>query len=418
MPTVVCVGTLDTKGREYKYVMDCLLESGVTPLMIDFGVLESPPFKPDIGAEEVARAGGADLQSLRESSKGEEARADALDTMACGLIEILKKLLHEDRCDAVFGLGGSGGSSVISAAMRTLPLGVPKLLLSTMASGDVGPYVGTKDICIMHSVTDIAGLNRISRPILQNAAHAVAGMAQGDPLVQEDGQPLIGVTMMGITTPGALRIIDQLEMAGFETVVFHANGSGGRAMEELIEEGLIDGVIEYTLRELTAYELGGEFHAGPNRLEAAGRQGIPQVVVPGGIEVLNFGARDTVPDKYDRPERQIIIHNPSVCAARINKTESIHLGNVIAKKLNAATGPTSVLVPLNGFDMYQAPPDGRWIDREKDAAFLEALRSNLREDIQMLELDAYINEKRFADAAVEEFFRLWTKYQPGRKDDG
>ena len=414
MPTVVLLGTLDTKGREYGYVKEILVEAGVTPLLLDFGVLDDPPFKPDISASEVAKAGGAELSDLRVGPAEGDARAIALETMTKGLIEILKNLRAEGRCDAVFGLAGSGGSSVISAGMRSLPLGIPKLLLSTMASGDVGHYIGTKDICIMYSVTDIAGLNRVSRPILRNAAHAIAGMATGGPPTEEEDKPLVALTMFGITTPGVLRIVEGLEKAGFETMVFHANGSG-RAMEELIDEGLIDGVIEYAVSELTDYTLGGAFGAGPNRLEAAGRQGIPQVVVPGGIEVLNFGPRDTVPEKYDKPERKIIIHNAFVCAVRINKEESVQLGTLLAEKVNATKGPAAVVLPLDGLDMYEAPPDGPWIDKEKDEALFGAIRSNLREDILLIELDAYINDHDFADAALEAFLKLWAEYQNGQE---
>jgi uncharacterized protein (UPF0261 family) len=262
----------------------------------------------------------------------------------------------------------------------------------------------------MYSVTDIAGLNRISRPILKNAAYAVAGMAKGGAPANSEDKPLAAVTMFGITTIGAMRVIERLESLGFETVVFHANGSG-RAMEELIDEGLIDGVIEYTLSELTDYTFGGAFHAGPHRLEAAGRQGIPQVVVPGGIEVLNFGPRDTVPEKYDKPNRKLIVHNPFVCAVRLNEVESAQMGMLVAEKLNAATGPTAVLLPLNGLDMYEDPPDGPWIDKEKDEALFEAIRSNLKEDILLLELDAHINEREFADATVDTFLELWAKAQ-------
>lgn len=415
MTTVVLLGTLDTKGREYKFVMDRLHEAGVESIMIDFGVLTDPEIKPDIGAQEVARLGGAKLDDLRFSREDSDTRAIALATMTKGLIEILNQLREENRCDAVFGLGGSGGSSVISEAMQSLPIGVPKLLLSTMASGNVGGYIGTKDIAIMYSITDIAGLNRVSRPILRNAAYGIAGMAKGVSAAEVESKPLVSVTMFGITTPGVLRIVEKLEENGFETMVFHANGSG-RAMEELIDEGLIDGVIEYTLSELTDDLLGGAFGAGPNRLEAAGRQGIPQVVVPGGIEVLNFGARDTVPEKYDTPERKIIIHNPFVCAARINLEESIQLGTLLAKKVNTATGPTFVLIPLNGLDKYEAPPDGPWVDKEKDGALFEAIRSNLREDIPLKMLDAYINDHEFADATVDTFMKLWEEYQRGREN--
>jgi len=410
LSTVVVLGTFDTKGREYGYVKECLVESGVTPLMIDFGVLADPPFNPDISARDVARAGGADLAELSSCHTGGDARAVALEVMTKGLIEILKTLREEGRCDAVFGLGGSGGSSVISEAMRSLPVGVPKLLLSTMASGDVGNYIGTKDICIMYSITDIAGLNRISQPILRNAAYAIAGMAKGGPPVQQEDKSIVAITMFGITTTGVLRIVDRLEEEGFETIVFHANGSG-RAMEELIDEGLIDGVIDYTVSELTDYVLGGAFHAGPNRLEAASRQGIPQVVVPGSIEVLNFGARDTVPEKYNTPQRKIIIHNPFVCGVRINELESEELGSILARKVNDTKGPAAVLLPLGGLDEFEAPPDGPWIDKEKDEALFDAIRTNLRANISLTELDANINDREFADATVDTFLQLWEQHQ-------
>jgi uncharacterized protein (UPF0261 family) len=417
MSTVVLLGTLDTKGREYKFVIDCLHDAGVESIMIDFGVLSDPEFKPDISAQDVAHQGGAELSSLRFSREGSDTRAIALATMTKGLVKILKQLRDDNRCDGVFGLGGSGGSSVISEAMQSLPIGIPKLLLSTMASGNVGGYVGTKDIAIMYSITDIAGLNRVSRPILRNAASGIAGMAKGVSAVVVESKPLVSVTMFGITTTGLLRIVERLEENGFETIVFHANGSG-RAMEELIDEGLINGVIDYTVSELTDYTLGGAFHAGPNRMEAAGRQGIPQLIVPGGIEVLNFGARETVPEKYDQPERKIIIHNPLVCAVRINLQESVQLGKLIADKLNQATGPTAVMIPLDGLDKYQAPPDGPWIDKEKDQALFDALRSNLRPGIAYTELDDYINNYSFADAVVESFLELWAKHEKENKGLG
>jgi uncharacterized protein (UPF0261 family) len=235
-------------------------------------------------------------------------------------------------------------------------------------------------------------------------------MAKGVSTTEIEDKPLVAVTMFGITTDGALRIVENLEDHGFETMVFHANGSG-RAMEELIDEGLINGVIEYTLSELTDYTFGGAFHAGPDRMEAAGRMGIPQLIVPGGCEVLNFGPRETVPEKFSQPERKIIIHNPLVSAVRLNVEEGILLGKLFAEKLNRATGPTAVMVPLDGLDKYQAPPDGPWIDKEKDRALFDSLRSNLRDDIAYTELNDYINNHSFADAAVESFLALWAEYQ-------
>jgi uncharacterized protein (UPF0261 family) len=232
-------------------------------------------------------------------------------------------------------------------------------------------------------------------------------MAKHAAAAQEDiSKPLIAVTMFGITTQCGLRIIEGLEQAGFETTVFHANGSG-KAMEELIDKGLIDGVIDMTTKELTDQTFGGAFGAGPHRLEAAGRMGIPQVVIPGGLEVCNFGPRETVPASFDMPERKIIIHNPFVCAGRLNKEESQQIGSLFAAKVNAAKGPTAVLIPLEGKDRYQEPPDGPWIDKEKDEAMFHAIRTSLRKDIPLQELELYINDPRFADAAVKAFIELW-----------
>ena len=410
--TVVLVGSLDTKGREYAFVKARLQELGVTPLVIDFGVLGTPPFTPDFSAEDVAVAAGSSLSELRFAREGSDTRALALRTMERGVRAILERLCAEGRCDAVLGMGGSGGSSVIAGAMRTLPLGVPKLLVSTMASGDVSGYVGTRDVCIMYSVTDIAGLNRISRRILANAAAAAAGMAKGlSTAIADEARPLVAITMFGITTPGVLRLVERLEAAGFETIVFHATGSGGRSMEEMIDEGLIDGVIDYTTSELVDEMLGGVFSAGPHRLEAAGRKGIPQVVVPGALEVLNFGARDTVPAKYNVPERKCIIHNPNVCAVRTNREESAQLGTILAKKVSAARAPSAVMLPLRGLDAYEQPPDGPWIDPEADAALFAAIKENLREGIPVVELPYNINDAEFADATFNKFMELWEQAQ-------
>jgi len=323
MPEVALIGTLDTKGREYAFVKARLVDAGVTPLLIDFGVLGEPPIEPDVTAADVARAAGENLQNLRFAREGSDTRVVALAAMERGLVAIVQRLYDEGRCNGVFGLGGSGGSTAISGAMRAVPLGVPKLLVSTMASGNVGSYIGTRDICIMHSVTDIAGLNRVSRAILTNAANAMAGMVLGTAHpIEVANKSLIAITMFGITTPGVLRLVQNLESSGFETIVFHAVGSGGRSMEELIEEGLIDGVVDYTVSEITDHLLGGIFDAGSDRLQAAGRRGIPQVVVPGAFEVLNFGPRDSVPARYDTSDRPLVVHNPNVCACLLYTSDA------------------------------------------------------------------------------------------------
>jgi len=408
MRTVALIGTLDTKGREYAFVKARLLEAGVTPIVIDFGVLGEPSIEPDISAEDVAHAAGLNLEDLRFGREGTDTRAIALASMEQGLVTIVRRLREEGRCDGILGLAGSGGSSVISGAMRALPLGVPKLLVSTMASGDIGGYVGTRDLCVMHAVTDIAGLNRVSRAILTNAARAVAGMVQADSdAAAMSGAPLIAVTMFGITTPGVLRLVWNLESAGFEAIVFHAVGSGGRAMEELIDDGLIDGVIDYTVSELTDHLLGGIFGAGPYRLEAASRRGIPQVVVPGAIEVLNFGPRSSVPARYDAPERPLVVHNPYVCAVRTNVTESAELGAILASKVNLASGPIAVALPLKGLDQYEALPDGPFVDPEADDALFTAITLNLRPDICCVRIDANINDPECSDQVFQMFLRQW-----------
>jgi uncharacterized protein (UPF0261 family) len=413
VPTVLLPGTLDTKGREYEFARTLLVEHAITPLVIDFGIIGEPPFKPDISAAEVARAGGATLADLRFTREGSDTRVVALETMTRGLIQIVTNLRAENRCSGILGLGGSSGSTVISAAMRTLPLGVPKLLLSTMASGNVAGFVGTKDLYIGSSVTDIAGLNRVSRKLIANAVNAIAGMTLGAAAAPPDShQPLVAITMFGVTTPGVLRIARHLEEHEFETIVFHAVGSGGRSMEAMIDEGLIDGVIDYTTSELTDDYLGGIFSAGPHRLEAAARRGIPQVVVPGALEVLNFGPRQTLPPIFDVPDRKLIVHNANVCAVRANVCESAELGHIFAEKVNRSTGQTTVILPLKGKDSYEQPPDGPWINPEADRAMYDQIRRTLRPDISLLEIDANINDPVFADATANVFLDLWRSAHP------
>jgi uncharacterized protein (UPF0261 family) len=406
---VVLIGTLDTKGREYAFVRERLVAAGLEPIVIDVGVLGEPPFTPDIGAAEVARAAGHDLSELRFDREGSDTRAVALAAMEKGAVEVIRQLHAERRCTGIIGLGGSGGSTVISAAMRALPVGVPKLLVSTMASGNVRLFVGTSDICLMYSVTDIAGLHRISRRILSNAANALAGMVLGEGDSPEEHEaPLVAITMFGVTTPAVLRVQQRLEAEGFETIVFHAVGAGGAAMEQMIEDGLIDGVVDLTTSELTDEMLGGIFSAGPTRLEAAGRHGIPQVVVPGAVEVLNFGPRDSVPERFDVPERRIVVHNPSVCAVRTNAKESAALGRLLGEKVSRSTGPTAVLLPLGGLSKYEAD-GGPFVDRQANAALFDAIRDTLRADIPLHEVEANINDRTFADAVADAFLELWQR---------
>jgi uncharacterized protein (UPF0261 family) len=407
MGHVVLIGTLDTKGPEYDYIRACLTEAGASVTLIDVGVLGEPRAAPDISAAEVAEAGGASLQSLRRAREGSDTRAAALAAMGRGSVKIIENLRARGRVDAVLAAAGSGGASVLAPVFQALPLGVPKLLVTTMG-GYLESLSKTRDITLMQSVTDIAGLNRVSRQVLRNAAFAAAGMAASGTLAPGD-RPLVAVTMFGVTTPGVLQVERRLQAAGFETITFHAVGSGGRAMEEMIEAGLVDGVIDYTISELTDEALGGIFGAGPKRLEAAGRAGIPQVIVPGAIEVLNFGPRATVPARFDTPERRLIVHNENVTAVRTTRAEATMLGRIVAQKANLAEGPLAVMVPLDGFDSYQQQPDGPWIDPEADAGFYEELRRALDSRVQLVELPFNINDAAFADAVAERFCGLWAE---------
>ena len=398
MPTAVLLGTLDTKGREYAFVRDRLRESGIDVVLVDVGVLGDPTVAPDISASQVASAAEVVLDDIRFAREGSDTRAIALETMQKGARATVEGLRRDGRCDGILGLGGSGGSALISAVLRSLPLGVPKVLVSTMASGDVSAYVGSSDLCLMHSVTDIAGLNRISRPILSNAAFALAGMLTGLPPDVREDRPAVAVTMLGVTTPAALRVMDRLGERGFDAITFHAVGSGGRALELLLSEGVFAGVIDLTVKELTDERFGGLFRAGDERLRTAGRTGIPQVIVPGAIEVLNFGPFDSVPARIADESRPTVRHNDQITAVRLSRAELVEMAEVLAARVDAARGPTVVVVPRYGFDSY-AQPGGPFWAPDDDAAFGDALVGHL--DAPPLLVDAHINDESFADALVD-----------------
>jgi uncharacterized protein (UPF0261 family) len=297
------------------------------------------------------------------------------------------------------GAGGSGNTAIATAAMRALPVGVPKLMVSTMAAGDTADYVGGVDVTMMASVTDVAGLNSISARILANAAGAMAGMVGAPPVDLGETKPLIGATMFGVTTPCVTRAREALEARGYEVLVFHATGTGGRAMEALVEAGFLAGVLDATTTELCDDLVGGVLSAGPDRLEAAGRAGLPQVVSLGALDMVNFGGRDTVPPQFE--ERNLYVHNPSVTLMRTTKEECAELGRRIAAKLSAATGPVALFVPLAGVSMIDAPGQP-FHDPDADAALFEALRSGVGPNVELVELDANVNDDAFADAMVEQ----------------
>lgn len=406
MATIVLIGTLDTKGREYAFARELLVQAGVDPLVVDVGVLGEPAFQPDVPAGEVARLGGQQLEELRFEREGSDTRAHALAVMAAGAAELVRRLYEDGRCDAVLGFAGSGGSSVIAAAMRALPVGVPKLLVSTMVGTAAADYVDTRDVALLHSVTDIAGLNRVSRTILANAVHAVVGMATARPGASAGDAPLVALTMMGVTTPCVLQVQAGLERRGFETIVFHAVGTGGRALEEMAADGVIDGVCDITTHELTDHELGGIFDAGKDRMRGAARKGLPLVAVPGAVEFVNFGPRETVPARYDTPERRIVVHNPSVCAVRIDREEGKRVGRAFAERVNAAKGPAIVLLPLGGCSAYEGA-GGPFVDADADGALFAAVREALRPNLELREIDANVNDLAFARAVLAAFDDVW-----------
>ena len=392
--TILLIGTLDTKGHEYEYVRDLIQARGHRAYVLDAGVLGEPTFSPDIAAVQVAEAGGSSLAELRERRD----RGHALEIMGIGARALVVPLAAEGMFDGVIALGGSGGTSIGSTAMKALPVGLPKLIVSTMASGNVAPYVDVKDITMMYSVVDVAGLNRVSRRVFANAAGAICGMAE-QPVPKTDEKPVIAATMFGVTTPCLDRLRARVEEHGYEALVFHATGSGGRSMESLVADGFVSGVADVTLTEWADELVGGVLSAGPDRLDAAARAGVPQVVSVGALDMVNFGPLDTLPEKFK--DRNIYIHNPEVTLVRTTAAENVKLGEIIAAKLNKTTGPTAVFIPLRGVSMIDA--EGMpFHDPVADAALFGALRSHLdRSKVDLVELDLHINDPAFADAMAD-----------------
>ncbi|MBE3560799.1 MAG: Tm-1-like ATP-binding domain-containing protein [Ktedonobacteraceae bacterium] len=401
MATVVLLGTLDTKGNEYAYLRDKVQAAGCEVILIDAGVKGTPLAPPDISREEVARAAGADVAQL--AAIGD--RGASIETMARGATAIVSGLFAQGRLHGVLGLGGSGGSALITQAMRALPVGVPKLMVSTLASGDTRPYVGAVDIAMMYSVVDIAGINRLSERILSNAAAAISGMAQSYATFQPAAatKPLIGATMFGVTTPCVTEARQYLEARGYEVLVFHATGTGGQSMEALVNGGFLAGVLDITTTELADELVGGVLSAGPHRLEAAGKQALPQVVSLGALDMVNFGPIDTVPEKFRT--RTLYKHNPTVTLMRTTPQECAELGHIIARKLNQARGPVALFIPLRGVSLIDT--EGQpFYDPVADQALIDALKADLHDTVEVHELDMEINDPRFAQAMASRLDEL------------
>ncbi len=392
MATIAILGTMDTKGEEHAFVADLIKERGHKVLVIDVGALEPPKLKPDITREEVARAADVDFELLLAKRD----RGESVAAMSKGAPIVLSRLVTEKKVDGVISLGGGGGTAIATAAMRALPIGFPKLMVSTLASGNTAQYVGVKDIVMFPSIVDVAGLNRISRQILTRAAGAICGMVEAEPKKGPD-KPIVVASQFGNTTACVDHARKILENEGYEVLVFHATGTGGRTMESLIEAGMVAGVLDITTTEWADELVGGFLGAGPTRLEAAARNGVPAIVTPGCLDMVNFHGPDSVPTKFQG--RSFYQHNPQVTLMRTSPEECVQLGKIIAEKVNLSTGPVTVLLPKKAISVISAAGQ-KFNDPVADMALFDALKANLRKDIEVVEMDCKINDPEFAEACA------------------
>jgi uncharacterized protein (UPF0261 family) len=405
MPVVI-IGTLDTKGDEVAFVRDLLRDQGVETLVIDAGVLSPPTFTPDVSREEVFRRAGTSVAEVVERGDRGEAVAGA----ARGVAALVAELAARGDLSGILGLGGSAGTVIGTTAMRATPFGIPKVMVSTLASGQTRPYVGGSDIMMLYPVSDVAGLNRLTRTSLSNAALALAGMvrlrsAGATPVAPGQERPLVAATMFGVTTPCVDRARKVLEAEGIEVVVFHATGVGGQSMEGLVRDGQIAGLLDLTTTELADELVGGVLSAGPDRLAAAIHAGTPQVVSVGALDMVNFGPMATVPDRFSG--RLLHAHNPSVTLMRTTVEENATLGTWIAEVLSKATAPVIVMIPLQGVSALDAP--GRpFHDPEADRALFAALGAGLAGHafVRIETRDEHINDVSFAEAAARNLLCL------------
>ena len=402
MKTIAIAGTFDTKGAEYLYVKELLEGLGLNTFTIHTGVFEAT-FKPDVSNNEVAQAAGYNIEDIAKKKD----RALATEVLSKGMENLLPKLFEEGKFDGIISLGGSGGTSLVTPAMRALPIGVPKLMVSTVASGNTSQYVGTSDIIMMPSIVDVAGLNSISTKIFTNAVFAIAGMVKLENKKVLDKKPLIAATMFGVTTPCVTAAKEILESRGYEVLIFHATGVGGKTMEYLIENGFIEGVLDLTTTEWADEIIGGVLNAGPNRLEAAAKHNISQVVSVGALDMCNFGPYNTVPNEF--ANRNLYKHNPTVTLMRTTVEENELIGKKISEKLNMSEGNTVLILPLKGvsaIDVKGQPFYGE----EEDKKLFDTLKTYTNSDvIEIVEMDCNINDIEFARKAAQELINLMEK---------
>ena len=399
--TVAVMATLDTKGEEVKYVKKQFGKRGVKTLVMDTGLRGTPQgVQADVTRERLAEASGSTVDKLSAMGRGE-----AIEVMVKGISKVVRELYAQGRFQGIMAIGGLDGALLTAGAMRTLPLGVPKLLLTPVAQGkqQFGPFVGTTDMVVMHSVIDILGINEISRKIFDTAVGAMAGMLRMNVSTKIEGKNVIAMTMYGNTTPTAMLAKKLFEKRGYEVVVFHPNGTGGMSMEEMIDQGLFNGVFDLTTHEITDWLYNGLHAGGPNRLDSAARMGVPQVVVPGCVDFILMGPVEKLEPEFKK--RKTYKFNPAVSLVSTTPAEMERIASVMAEKLNRAKGPLLVLIPLRGFSMYCHPGEALF-DPERDATFIQTLKSRLNPGIRVLEVDAHINDPLFAETAVAELAKL------------
>lgn len=399
--TIIVIGTLDTKGQEIGFVRDLIAERGHQPVVVDSGVLGEPAIDASITRQDVAAAAGTSIEELLAAGDKNE----AISAMARGVTAIATRLQAEGKLDGVIGLGGVQGTVIGTAAMRALPVGVPKVMVSTVANGQAtfGPFVGTKDITIMHSVADILGLNIITRQVLAEAAGAVVGMAELALGPQTTDRPTVAMTMAGVTTTCVMRAREVFEDWGYEVIAFHCNGIGAMAMEELADAGQLQGILDLSPHDIGGYLRGGLMQSSPDRLEAVGRQGVPIVFVPGGIDFILYGPIQSIAPKM--LEREYVVHNPIHTHVRADRAEMAEAGRFVAERLGQTTGPATVMIPGRGFSQLNIK-GGPLFDPQADQGFIEGLRATDIGKLTVSELDMHINEPAFAEAVSTELRAL------------
>jgi len=398
MSTIAVLGTLDTKGLEHGYVAELIRQRGHQTLIIDMGTGAPPQITPDIPREVVAVTGGVDLAGI----VARQDRGEAVAAMAGAGAVLLSKLVAEGRIHGVISLGGGGGTAIGTAAMRALPVGFPKLMVSTLAAGNVAPYVGTKDIVMFPSIVDVSGMNRLSRVLLARAAGAICGMVE-TAVPEAQDKPLIAASMFGNTTTCVNAAKQILENAGYEVLVFHATGTGGKIMESLVESGIISGVLDITTTEWADELVGGILGAGPTRLDAAGKAGVPAIVTPGCLDMVNFGERATVPVRF--AGRTFYQHNPQVTLMRTSPEECAELGRILAEKVNAYRGPVEVLLPLKAISIISAPGQP-FHDPLADKALFDSIKQHLKPEVPVIEMDCEINAPEFSATCANALLQM------------